>query len=179
MCVLLLATAVGCGTSAPRSPSTTKGAAGATPPATKSTTQSGTKTATQTATRTATRPTSETATGTPPTGTETTTNPGAPASGGAPPQNARIPATFTILRSGALSPPTVTAPAHLPVQVTVISGDGRAHKAVLHTPTVYALSVPARGRATVLIADLKSGRYPLVVDGAARGALVIGGAPGP
>ena len=125
------------------------------------------------------RPTSRPPPGAPPTGTETTTNPGAPATGGAPPQNARLPATFTILRSGALSPPTVTAPAHLPVQVTVISGDGRAHKAVLHTPTVYALSVPARGRATVLIADLKSGRYPLVVDGAARGALVIGGAPGP
>ncbi len=189
MCVLLLITSVGCGTSRSHGATTTKSTAAATPPATESTAQSGTRTATQTATQTTSETatatsetataTSETATGTPPTGTETTTNPGAPASGGAPPQNARIPATFTILRSGALSPPTVTAPAHLPVQVTVISGDGRAHKAVLHTPTVYALSVPAHGRATVLIADLKTGRYPLVVDGAARWALVICGAPGP
>jgi hypothetical protein len=164
--------------------STTKTTATATPPATQSTAQTATQTATQTAPQTATRTApqtkSETATGTPPTGTETTTNPGAPASGGAPPQeNARIPATFTIVPGGALSPPTITAPAHLPVQVTVISGDGRAHKAVLHTPTVYVLAVPAHGRATVLIADLKTGRYPMDVDGTARGALVIGGAPGP
>jgi hypothetical protein len=192
LCVLLLITSVGCGTSRSNGTATTKTTATATPPGPESTAQSGTQTATQTTSETATATsetatatsetatgTSETATGTPPTGTETTTNPGAPASGGAPPQNARIPATFTILLSGALSPPTVTAPAHLPVQVTVISGDGRAHKAVLHTPTVYALSVPAHGRATVLITDLKTGRYPIVVDGAARGALVIGGAPGP
>jgi hypothetical protein len=65
------------------------------------------------------------------------------------------------------------------VQVTVISGDGRSHNVVLHTPTKYVLSVPARGRATVLIADLRVGRYPLDVDGTARGALVIGGSPGP
>jgi len=159
LCVLLLITAVGCGTS--RSHSTTT--ANTTPPATRSTTQTP----------------SETATGTPPTGTETTTNPGAPASGGAPPTNARIPATFTITREGSLNPPTVTAPADFPVQVTVISGDGRAHKVVLHAPTVYVLAVPARGRGTVLIADLKAGHYALDVDGVARGALVIGGAPGP
>ncbi len=61
----------------------------------------------------------------------------------------------------------------------MISGDGRAHKAVLDTPTVYVLAVPAHGRATVLIADLKTGRYRLVVDGTAGGALVIGAAPGP
>ena len=179
MCVLLLATAVGCGTSASRSASTTKTAAGATPPGTQSTTQSGTQTATRTATRTASRTTSETATGTPPTGTETTTNPGAPASGGAPPEDARIPATFTIVPGGGLNPPTITAPAHLPVQVTVISGDGRSHTVLLRTPTRYTLAVPAHGRATVLIADLKLGRYALDVDGTARGALVIGGAPGP
>jgi hypothetical protein len=171
LCALLLATSVGCGTSRSHASTTTRTSATSTAPATQ--------TPTQTATQTATQTESETATGTPPTGTETTTNPGAPASGGAPPENARIPATFTIVTGGALRPPTITAPAHLPVQVTVISGDGRAHKAVLHTPTAYVLAVPAHGRATVLIADLKSGHYPLVVDGTARGALDIGGSPGP
>jgi hypothetical protein len=176
LCVLSLTTSVGCGTSRSHASSTTKTSATATAPATLSTTRTATETGTQTTTPT----TSETATGTPPTGTETTTNPGAPASGGAPPrENARIPAMFTIGPGGAVTPPTITAPAHLPVQVTVISGDGRAHKAVLHTPIVYVLAVPAHGRATVLIANLKAGRYPLVVDGTARGALAIGGAPGP
>lgn len=191
MCALLLGTAVGCGTSRSGAASTTKTTATATPPATQSATegatQSATQTATQSATRSATRTatqtgtqaTSETATGTPPTGPETTTNPGAPASGGAPPEDARIPATFTIVPGGSLNPPTITAPEHIPVQVTVVSGDGRPHSVVLRTPTTRAFAVPAHGHATVLLTGLKLGRYALDVDGTARGTLVIGGAPGP
>jgi len=168
LCVLSLGSAVGCGTSRAGSASTTKTSATAT------------RTLTQTTRGTAAQTTPETATGAPPTGTETTTNPGASqTTGGAPPEDARIPATFTIGRGGSLTPPTVTAPAHIPVQVTVISGDGRSHTVVLRTPTSYVLTVPAHGRATVLIASLKLGRYALDVDGTARGALVIGGAPGP
>jgi hypothetical protein len=161
LCVLLLGTAVGCGTS--------RSAAGSTPETT----------ATATATQTALPTTGETATGTPPTGTETTTNPAAPQTNGAPPTNARLPATYTILRGGSLSPPTITVPAQIPVQVTVISGDGRSHRVLLRTPTTYVLAVPAHGRAGVLITGPKTGRYPLDVDGTARGLLVIGGAPGP
>ena len=158
---------MGCGTSRPGSASTTKTSATATQTATRSTSETATRTA------------SETATGTPPTGPETTTNPGAPATGGAPPENARIPATFAIVPGGSLNPPTITAPAHIPVQVAVVSGDGRSHTVLLRTPTRYVLAVPAHGRASVLIADLRAGRYALDVDGTARGALVIGGAPGP
>ena len=171
MCVLLLTTAVGCGTSGSGSASTAKTTATAVPPATQS--------ATQTATRTATQTTPETATGTPPTAPETSTNPGAPANGGAPPEDARIPATFTIVPGGSLNPPTITAPAHIPVQLTVASGDGRSHRVLLRTPTPHALLVPAHGHATVLITVLEQGHYALDVDGTARGALVIGGAPGP
>jgi hypothetical protein len=50
---------------------------------------------------------------------------------------------------------------------------------LLHTPVAHALAVPAHGRATVLLRGLGLGRYALDVDGVARGALVIGGAPGP
>jgi hypothetical protein len=73
----------------------------------------------------------------------------------------------------------VTAPARIPVLLTVVSGDGRAHRAVLRTPVPHALTVPAHGRASVLVTGLKNGRYPLDIDGAAKGALVVGGAPGP
>jgi hypothetical protein len=65
------------------------------------------------------------------------------------------------------------------VQVTVVSGDGRSHTVLLGTPTRYVLAVPAHGRASVLVADLRIGRYALEVDGTSRGVLVIGGAPGP
>ena len=70
----------------------------------------------------------------------------------------------------------MTAPAHIPVLLTVVSGDGRAHRAVLRK---HELMVPAHGRASVLLTGLKDGRYPLDIDGAPKGALVVGGAPGP
>ncbi|MGI8428529.1 MAG: hypothetical protein ACR2OB_04335 [Solirubrobacteraceae bacterium] len=50
---------------------------------------------------------------------------------------------------------------------------------MLRTPAIHTLVVPARGRASVLLAGLRSGRYELKVDGVVRGALVIGGQPGP
>jgi hypothetical protein len=80
---------------------------------------------------------------------------------------------------GSLNPPTITAPAHIPVQLTVVSGDGRSHQVVLRTEPPRALAVPAHGRATVLIAGLRVGRYTLDVDSKPRGGLAIGGAPGP
>ena len=135
--------------------------------------------ATSPTTQTTTQTTAPTATGTPPTAPETTTNPGAPATGGTPPEDARIPATYTIVSGGSLNPPTITAPAHIPVQVTVVSGDGRSHEVVLRTEPPRALAVPADGRATVLIAGLRVGRYTLDVDSKPRGGLAIGGAPGP
>jgi hypothetical protein len=88
----------------------------------------------------------------------------------------RLPATFKILPSGALSPPTVTAPARVPVLLTVVSGDGRAHRARVRA---HELMVPPHGRASVLLTGLKNGRYALDIDGAPKGALVVGVAPGP
>jgi hypothetical protein len=92
---------------------------------------------------------------------------------------ARLPATFRIEPGGRLSPPTVDAPAQVPVELTVISGDGHTHRVVLRAPAVHVLTVPAHGRASVLLRDLKSGRYVLRLDGVARGALQVGVAPGP
>ena len=63
--------------------------------------------------------------------------------------------------------------------LTIVSGDGRAHHAVVHTPSPHALTVPAHGRASILLTGLKNGRYALDIDGAPKGALVVGGAPGP
>ncbi len=90
--------------------------------------------------------------------------------------NARVPATFTIKPGGTVTPPTITVPAHFRVQLTVISGDGRTHRVVLHG---QSLAVPAHGQASALFHALPTGNYPLQVDGAPRGVLTIGGAPGP
>ncbi len=93
--------------------------------------------------------------------------------------NARVPATFTIASGGQVSPSTVSAPAFLAVQLTIVSHDGQAHQVLLRTPTPHKLAVAAHGHATVLIPGLRAGSYPLEIDGAARGALTIGGEPGP
>jgi hypothetical protein len=90
-----------------------------------------------------------------------------------------VPATFKVLAGGRLRPPLVAAPAFLAVQVTVVSSDGKGHKALLMTPTPHSLSVPANGRASVLVPGLRAGEYRLEIDGATRGGLIIGGEPGP
>ncbi|HWE60038.1 MAG TPA: hypothetical protein VG228_10130, partial [Solirubrobacteraceae bacterium] len=93
--------------------------------------------------------------------------------------HAEVPAVFNVLAGGSLSPPTVSVPAALPVELTVVSRDGRRHTAVLRSPSRHALSVPAGGRASLLVSGLKRGTYALELDGADRAALVVGVAPGP
>jgi hypothetical protein len=93
--------------------------------------------------------------------------------------NVRVPATFTIGSGGSLTPTSVSGPAFVAVQVSIASGDGRAHHVVIATPVSRILNVPARGRALVLLAGQKAGNYALDVDGARRGMLIIGGEPGP
>ena len=92
---------------------------------------------------------------------------------------ARLPATFRVGGGGRLDPPVISSPASLAIQLTVVSGDGKSHRALLRTPTPHALSVPAGGRATVLIGGLAPGHYVLTIDGVARGALDVGAHPGP
>jgi hypothetical protein len=90
--------------------------------------------------------------------------------------NARVPATFTVTTGRGLQPSTVAAPASIAIEVTVVSGDGRPH---FVTVASRSLAVPAGGRASVRVAGLASGRHEIEVDGMGRGALVIGGQPGP
>lgn len=73
----------------------------------------------------------------------------------------------------------MSAPGFFAIALTVISGDGRAHSVLVHTPKPYSLRVPAHGRASVLIPGLRTGQYVIEVDGATRGALSIGAQPGP
>ena len=89
--------------------------------------------------------------------------------------NVRVPARFTIAADGSVTPPTITIPAHLPVELIVVS-KLQAHRVRLRTTT---LTVPANRQAEALIDHLPVGSYPLFVDREPRALLVIGGAPGP
>jgi hypothetical protein len=86
---------------------------------------------------------------------------------------------FKIESGDRLDPPTVSAPANLDIQLTLIAADGKVHHAVLRTIKPYPLTVPAGGRATVLLPGQRAGHYALDIDGRPRATLVIGVQPGP
>jgi hypothetical protein len=91
----------------------------------------------------------------------------------------RLPARFVVRSGGALSPPQIAAPRQVTVALTVVSGDGKAHRLVLHTPHREQVTVPAGGSAQLTLKGLPPGGYSVQVDGALRGRLIIGVAPGP
>jgi hypothetical protein len=91
----------------------------------------------------------------------------------------RVPATYTVLSTGALSPPTVSVPVGYVVQVTFIDhGSATAH-VIVHTPKPLDIVAPPGGDAYLLVSRLPKGTYTIDVNGKTRGALVIGSAPGP
>jgi hypothetical protein len=84
----------------------------------------------------------------------------------------RVPAVFTF-RSSGVSPSTITVPAFLAVELTIVSADGKPHSVTFQG---RAISAPAGGRASAHFDGFKAGSYPL---GGARATLVVGGEPGP
>jgi hypothetical protein len=86
--------------------------------------------------------------------------------------------TFTIRASG-VQPPTISVPGKLPIELTVVSGDGKVHHVVLRTITPYPLTVRANAHASVRIPGQRNGTYVLDVDGARKASLVVGANPGP
>lgn len=93
--------------------------------------------------------------------------------------DARVPATFALGVAGALSPAQVSAPAFLAIAVRITSASGSAHTATIATPHPVALRIPPHGAAATRIPGLRAGTYPILIDGVRRGALLIGGEPGP
>lgn len=94
-------------------------------------------------------------------------------------QSVRVPASYVVTPAGRLTPPTITVPPFLAVEISIRSDDGRAHALVLQTPQPHTLQVAAGERAAVRIPGLRAGRYPVTLDGRRAGALVAGGEVGP
>ena len=92
--------------------------------------------------------------------------------------HARVPATY-VIRGGKVSPPAISVPAFLAIQLTAVSADGKGHRVTLQARSGVTLNVPAGGRASQLVPGLPSAQYKLQVDGVARGTLMTGGEPGP
>lgn len=158
LAVLLLA---GCGGSGNTSSTTTRAASTST--TTTDSTTAATTASTSTTTTTAPKPAP---------GSKSTSPPA--------PTGARVPATYKIGPGGVLSPPTISAPSGFTVAVTLANHDTKGHVVVLKTPKPSGtIRVPVGGYSYLLEPRLPKGSYPIIIDGAARGALVIGSAPGP
>ncbi len=99
--------------------------------------------------------------------------------GGGGEQAVRVPASFVVPPSGRLTPPTITVPPFLAVEISIRSDDGKPHRLVLQTSPPHALQVAAGTRAAVRIPGLRAGRYSVTLDGRRAGALVAGGEVGP
>jgi hypothetical protein len=99
--------------------------------------------------------------------------------GGGGEQQVRVPASFVVTQRGRLTPPTITVPPFLAVEISIRSDDGKPHRLVLQTPAPHTLQVAAGERAAVRIAGLRAGRYVVALDGRPAGALVAGGEVGP
>jgi hypothetical protein len=84
--------------------------------------------------------------------------------------------TFVIEPGGVVTPASVSVPASVPIQLTIVSADGKPHRALLQGSF---LIIPAGGRRTVLLHGLKAGRYPLTIDEVTQVTIVVGGQPGP
>ena len=91
----------------------------------------------------------------------------------------RVPATFTVVAGGRLTPPTITVPPFLAVELSLVAQDGGPHTLVLQTTPPHRLRVAAGSSAAVRIAGLRAGRYAVTLDGRRAGALVAGGEVGP
>ena len=90
----------------------------------------------------------------------------------------RLPASFTV-SAGRLSPPQISAPAHVAIVLTVRSGDGRTYQIALGTPAATRLTARPGAPARLLLSALANGSYAIEVDGHPRGQLVVGVDPGP
>jgi hypothetical protein len=107
-----------------------------------------------------------TVTATTPTTTTTETQPG----GAGDEQPIRVPATYTFT-AGGLTPPVVSVPAFLGIELTLVSADGHAHSATIATDHgTRTLSVAAGARSSLQLTGMKRGTYAVSADGGAETA---------
>jgi hypothetical protein len=97
----------------------------------------------------------------------------------APNTNVRIPAAFTIAAGGGVTPPLISAPADVTIELQLHNTDSRAHRVQLSVPHFASISVPAGASKTTDVTGVPKGTYRLLIDGALRARIVVGAVPGP
>ena len=97
----------------------------------------------------------------------------------APNTNVRIPAAFVIRAGGVVTPPLISAPANVTIELQLHNEDARPHRVQLSVAHFASISVPAGASRTTEVTGAPKGTYRLLVDGAAKARIVVGAVPGP
>ena len=97
----------------------------------------------------------------------------------APNTNVRIPAAFVIRAGGAVTPPLISAPADVTIELQLHNEDAKAHRVTLSVTRFGGVAVPAHATTATDVTGAPKGTYRLLIDGAARARIVVGSVPGP
>jgi hypothetical protein len=86
---------------------------------------------------------------------------------------------MTVGASGGLSPPSVSVPSGVGVELRLSNHAGAARTIVLGVPGRPSIRVAPGGAGTLEAGGQRDGTYPILVDGTPRGQLISGAQGGP
>ena len=86
---------------------------------------------------------------------------------------------MTVSAAGAVSPPVVSVPSGVGVEIHVTNHDSAAATVTLGVPAHPSAHIAAGAGGTLETGGLKDGTYRILVNGTARGQLMIGAQGGP
>jgi hypothetical protein len=111
--------------------------------------------------------------------TKTHAHPGEGGGHGGVSSGAHVEANVSIAASGALSPPVVSVPSGVGVELHVTNHGGAAATIALSTPGHPSVHVAPGASGTLKTGGLKDGTYRILVNGSPKGQLMIGAQGGP
>lgn len=94
-------------------------------------------------------------------------------------QGAHVETNMTISGAGDVSPPVVSVPSGVRVEIHVTNHGGAAATVALAVPTHPSVRVNPGASGTVQTGGLKEGTYRILVNGTPRGQFMIGAQGGP
>jgi Cupredoxin-like domain len=94
-------------------------------------------------------------------------------------QGAHVEANVTIAASGDVSPPAVSVPSGVGVELHVTNHGSGAATVAVSVPGHPSIHVAPGAKGTLESAGLKNGTYRILVNGTPRGQLMIGAQGGP
>lgn len=94
-------------------------------------------------------------------------------------QGAHVESNLTVAANGDVSPPVVSVPSGVGVELHVTNHGSGAATVALSVPSHPSVRVAAGASGTLETAGLKDGAYRILVNGTPRGQLMIGAQGGP